>query len=265
MELKSVGFVGGGRITRVLLERLAGRGLPRLVVSDSDASARARLAAAFPAVEATADNRVAAAQDVVFLALHPPALKSVLPQLAGALRGDAVVVSLAPVLTLEALGALAVGFGRFARMIPNAPSLLGQGYNPVAYAAALTSSERQRLEAVFDLWGAHPEVEEESLEAYAVLTAMGPTYLWFQLQELRELAVRFGLSGPAAEAGLAATVHGAAAMLLESGLPPADVLDTIPVHPIKEREAAIRAAYEELLPALLAKLEAARSRGTTGA
>ena len=258
MEIGSVGFVGGGRITRVLLERLA-RHQGRVVVSDNDGAAGARLAAAFPAVEATADNRVAAAQDVVFLALHPPALKSALPQLAGALRPHAVVVSLAPVLTIRTLSGLAPGFARLARMIPNAPSLLGQGYNPVAYAAGVDAATRRRLETLFDLWGAHPEVEEATLEGYAVLTAMGPTYLWFQLQELREPGVRFGLSGPAADAGLAATVRGAAAMLLESGLPPADVLDTIPVHPIKEREAAIRAAFEGLLPALWTRLKAARS------
>lgn len=258
MEIQGVGFVGGGRITRVLLDRLAGRGLAQLVVSDSDAAARARLTAAFPTVEVTGDNRVAAAQELVFLALHPPALKSVLPKIAGVLRADAVVVSLAPVLTINALGALAAGFGRFARMIPNAPSLLGQGYNPVAYAAALASPERQRLEAVFDLWGAHPEAAEESLEAYAVLTAIGPTYLWFQLQELRELGTRFGLSGPAADAALAAMVRGATAALFESGLQPTEVLDTIPVHPLKEREAAIRAAYEDLLPALWTKLKPAR-------
>ncbi len=173
MEIQSVGFVGGGRITRVLLERLARREGTRVVVSDNDGAAGARLAAAFPTVETTADNRVAAAQDLVFLALHPPALKSVLPQLAGALRPDAVVVSLAPVLTIAALSALAARFVRLARMIPNAPSLLGHGYNPVAYAAGLAPDERRHLEALFDLWGAHPEVEEATLEAYAVLTAWG--------------------------------------------------------------------------------------------
>jgi pyrroline-5-carboxylate reductase len=254
MSFDSVGFVGSGRITRILLERLAQRGLRRVVASDSEDAAKARLAGAFPMVEVTGDNRAAASQELVFLAVHPPTLKRVLPGIARDLRADAVVVSLAPVLTIAALRELAGGFGRFARMIPNAPSLLGQGYNPVAYAAELASDERRRLGTLFDLWGAHPEVEEETLEAYAVLTAMGPTYLWFQLQELRELGVRFGLSGPAVDAGLAATVRGAAAMLLESGLPPAEVLDTIPVHPFKEREASIHAAYEELLPGLWAKL-----------
>ena len=42
--------------------------------------------------------------------------------------------------------------------------------------------------------GECPEVAEEKLEGYAVLSAMGPTYLWFQLQALREVAAGFGLS-----------------------------------------------------------------------
>ena len=259
MDSKSVGFAGGGRITRILLERLAGHGVSRIVASDGDAAARSRLSTAFPTVEVTGDNRAAAAQDLVFLALHPPALKSVMPEIAGVLRADAVVVSFAPVLTIRALSALVEGFGRFARMIPNAPSLLGQGYNPVAYAAALASPERQYLEAIFDLLGTHPEGDQKSLEAYAVLTAMGPTYLWFQLQELRQMGARFGLPGPAADAAIAAVAHGATVALLESGRPLAEVLDMIPVHPLKEREAPIGAAYEELLPALWTKLKTARS------
>jgi len=255
MSFGSVGFVGCGRITRILLKLLTSRGLRRVVASDSEDTARARVAGAFPMAEVTGDNRAAAAQELVFLAVHPPVLKGVLADIAPTLRADAVVVSLAPVLTIAALRELARGFGRFARMIPNAPSLLGQGYNPVAYAAELDAATRQHLGTLFDLWGAHPEVEEATLETYAVLTAMGPTYLWFQLEKLRELGVRFGLSGPAIDEGLAATVRGAAALLLESGLPPGEILDTIPVHPLKEREANIRAVYEELLPALWAKLK----------
>lgn len=36
--------------------------------------------------------------------------------------------------------------------------------------------------------------KEDKLEAYAVITSMGPTYLWFQLHELYEIAKEFGMS-----------------------------------------------------------------------
>jgi prephenate dehydrogenase len=90
----TIGFVGGGRITAILLEALGGRGLAleRVTVSDSGAEVLARLKARFPAIATTADNAEAASRERVFLALHPPALKAVLPELAPRLRRDAVVV-----------------------------------------------------------------------------------------------------------------------------------------------------------------------------
>jgi pyrroline-5-carboxylate reductase len=78
---RSVGFIGGGRITRVLLEgwRRAGETPPRVVVSDVDAKAVDLVRTRFPGVTALAsDNREATATDVVFLAVHPPAMKAVL-------------------------------------------------------------------------------------------------------------------------------------------------------------------------------------------
>ena len=57
--------------------------------------------------------------------------------------------------------------------------------------------------------GASPEVPEGDLEAYAVLTGMGPTYLWFQLYELLALAEGFGLGRAAAAEALGGMVGGA--------------------------------------------------------
>ncbi len=66
----SVGFVGGGRITSILLSALFRNPgtLSRAVVSDPDQEARRRLWTRFPGLKVDADNREAARQDVVFLA-----------------------------------------------------------------------------------------------------------------------------------------------------------------------------------------------------
>ena len=103
-------------------------------------------------------------------------------------------MSLAPVVTMAELSRLLGGFGRLVRMIPNAPSLVGDGFNPAAYSPALEARDRALLAGIFSAFGRFPEVAEEKLEAYAVLTAMGPTYLWFQLEVLRSLATSFGLT-----------------------------------------------------------------------
>jgi pyrroline-5-carboxylate reductase len=103
--------------------------------------------------------------------------------------------------------------------------------------------------------GKCPEVDEGKLEAFAILTAMGPTYLWFQLHELRKIAESFGLSGQEAETGLAEMVAGAVKTLLGSGLTAEEVMDLIPVRPLGEDEANIKAAYHSRLESLYAKLK----------
>ena len=68
--------------------------------------------------------------------------------------------------------------------------------------------------------GDFPEVEEGKLEAYAIITAMGPTYLWFQLCELNELAKSFGLSEKEAAKAISKMTKGALKTLFDSGLQP---------------------------------------------
>jgi pyrroline-5-carboxylate reductase len=256
MNNRTVGFVGGGRITAILLEALGGQGLDlaRVTVSDVSPEVLTRRKEQFPAIATTSDNAAAAACERVFLALHPPALKEALPALAGAVAPDAVVVSLAPVLTFEKLGALLGGFGRLARVIPNAPSVVGAGYNPVAFGDGLPEAERDEIQALLDGLGAHPTVPERTLEAYAVLAAMGPTYFWFQWQALRDLGGSFGLGAAETDAALRAMLDGATRTLFASGRTYEEVADLVPVKPLAESEPPIRQAYQEKLGGLYRKL-----------
>jgi pyrroline-5-carboxylate reductase len=256
MKDRSVGFVGGGRITAIFLEALGGTGLAldRVTVSDTSPEVLAKRKERFPGITTTSDNGAAASCERVFLALHPPAVKAALPELAGALDADAVVVSLAPVLTFEKLSALLGGFDRLARVIPNAPSIVGAGYNPVAFGAGLPAEPRAEIETLLDGLGAHPVVPEETLEAYAILAAMGPTYFWFQWQALRELAGSFGLGASEADAALSAMLEGAARTFFDPGRTYEEVADLVPVKPLADAEPQIRQAYADKLGGLYRKL-----------
>jgi pyrroline-5-carboxylate reductase len=108
--------------------------------------------------------------------------------------------------------------------------------------------------ALFSALGDHLEVAEPKLEGFALLTGMGPTYLWFQLQTLRELAQGFGLTEADVTPALKRMVCGATRTLLESGLPPAEVMDLIPVKPLSEMEASVVEMYHTRLPALFQKI-----------
>jgi pyrroline-5-carboxylate reductase len=249
-----IGFIGGGRVTRILAGgwRHAEASPSDILVNEPDDAAFARLAEQCPGIRRASMDETASAA-VVFAALHPPVLASMLPALRACLAAQAIVVSLAPKIPLSALAA-GLGTARVARMIPNAPSIIGRGFNPVTFGAGLDGEARQALSALFAPWGAWPEVPERDLEAYAILTGMGPTYYWYQWQALREIGVQLGLSPDRADEALHEMLDGAQATLLRSGLTPAAVMDLIPVRPLQAIEENVTAAYGTALPALHAKI-----------
>lgn len=254
---RKVGFIGGGRVTRILVGgwKRAGVVPGEILVTEPDDAAFAKLSSVWPEVRRVPLEDAAAA-GIVFVALHPPVLGPGLATLKPCLSPQAIVISLAPKVPLSAM-ATALGTTRVARMIPNAPSLIGRGYNPVTFGTGVDSDARAALAPLFTPWGEWPEVEERTLEAYAILTGMGPTYFWYQWQALRDLAGQFGLSPQRTDDALRHMIDGAAETLLASGLSPADVMDLIPVRPLEIIQPTVDEAYRTALSALYAKIHPA--------
>ena len=253
--MTTIGFIGAGRIARIMLEgwKRAGALTASIILHDAKAEAAESLAAAYPEAK-VGSLAEAAAADLVIVGLHPPVLADVLPEIGKHLRPDAIVLSLAPKLKFAGLEKLLGGFARLARQNPNAPSIIGEGYNPIAFSSGLPEADRQRLLALMVPLGDCPVVDENTIEAYALISAMGPTYLWFQLRELERLAVEFGLTERAAREAVTAMAHGATATLFESDLTADDVMDLVPVKPLGADEASILALYRDRLKPLHQKL-----------
>ncbi|MCA9234679.1 MAG: NAD(P)-binding domain-containing protein [Planctomycetales bacterium] len=257
MSHPSIGIIGGGRIARILLGgwRCAGVDFAQVAVCEPDDAAFVALQTAAPSTPLVRGEATEVAkQTVVFLAVHPPQVPEAAAPIAGQLREGAVAVSLAPKITLAKLRSMLGGFGRLARLIPNAPSLVGRGFNPIAWGDELNDADRQLIRSILAPLGELPEVEEETLEAYAILAAMGPTYFWPQWLELESLAIEFGLQQDSARRALCAMTVGALDMLASAGMKSDEVADLIPVKPLADFEPELRAAYRGRLTALFEKI-----------
>jgi pyrroline-5-carboxylate reductase len=257
MKLQSFGFIGGGRITRLLLQALKQKNtLPeKVLVADPDEEMRTRIKAIDTAlIQCVKQNIDVLKVDIVFLAVHPPIVKEIAAEISGKIATNTLVMSFIPVISIEKLSVMLGGVKKLMRMIPNAPSIMHKGYNPVAYSDNITTDEKQQLQNLFSNWGEAPEVDEQKLESFAIVTAMGPTYFWFQWLKLQKLGKQFGMSDSELIKAVPAMLHGATETLFESNLPAKDVLDLIPVCPLKEDELAIQDIFDKKLRGLYAKL-----------
>lgn len=225
----------------------------RIQAFDTNLAAIGALQADFPTLEAVSLEEAAGA-DLVFAALPALAMPDMLSAIAGKLKVDAVLCSLAPMVKLATLKETLGGFCRLARMNPNAPSIIGQGYNPIAFGDDLPAVARDQLLALLQPFGQSPAVDESRLESYAVISGMGPTYFGFQFAEMERLANSFGLDPEAARQAVRAMLHGTVDLLFASDLPEALALDLVPVRPMAAHEAEIAGMLQKELGAIYTKL-----------
>jgi len=256
MNSKSLGFIGGGRVTKILLQGFKNKNVKfgKVVVTDTNPEVLANLKKLFPEVESS-DAKGAASQDIVFIALHPPVVMDTLELVKNDVKAEAIVVSLAPKINLPKLSIKLGHVKNLARLIPNATSYINEGYNPVTFASGFDLSEKNEVMDLLSSLGTTPEVSEEKLESYAIMSAMLPTYFWFQWRELADIGGKIGLSDEESKKSIYETIIASLNLMYKSGLSASEVIDLIPVKPIGEHEREISEIYNSKLIALFEKIK----------
>lgn len=256
MKTKSLGFIGGGRITKIFLQALANKQieLSSVLVCDSNSEVLNALKKQFSAIQITDTCQLAAAQDIVFIALHPPVIMEMLEQIKVSVSAKSQIVSLAPKISIEKMVSK-LATKNIARMIPNATSYINKGYNPVSFSVEFSLAEKQSLLNLLINLGKTFEVQESKLEAFALVSAMLPTYFWFQFIEMQKLGVQMGLNEKESTKTVHQTLLAAIDLFYNSGLNNNDVIDLIPLKPIGEHETQISDIYQTKLMGLFNKIK----------
>jgi pyrroline-5-carboxylate reductase len=257
MKTKSLGFIGGGRITKIILQAFVNKKaiFDSISVFDTNAETLKALKQKFPFIQILASVQEAARKDIVFLALHPPVIIDTLQSITSEISPQTVLISLAPKITIARISSVLPQIQYIVRSIPNANSIINQGYNPVSFGPMVNEIEKYYILEMINLLGESVETAEEKLEAYALLAAMLPTYFWFQWKKLETIGVELGLTEAEVRESIYETLNAALNTLYHSGMKAEEVMDLIPVKPIEDHEWQIKYMYEENLKALFAKIK----------
>jgi pyrroline-5-carboxylate reductase len=253
---QSIGFIGGGRVTRILLQAFKNKNanFSKIVVTDTNPDVSGNLKKSFPDIQI--DNAsVAASQDIVFISLHPPVVMDTLELIKGNIKSNTIVISLAPKITITRISSKINQAKNIARLIPNATSYINEGYNPVCFSSEFTRNDKQMVIDLLRLLGNTFEVQEEKLESYAIISAMLPTYFWFQWKELSEIGQKIGLTEKESNDSINDTLIASLNLMFKSGLKTTEVMDLIPVKPIGEHESQITEIYKTKLTGLFEKIK----------
>lgn len=263
LKNKKYAFLGAGIIAGVFIERLVKAGVAEpgsILASDIRPDRLEELRRQF-AIQTDPDNKKAAEfGDVVFLAVPPNAVGSVLAEVRPAIDGGKMVVSLAACIPTSYMESALGKPVAILRVIPNTPSLIGSGMNPYCLGKTCTESQARMAEELLAVFGETVKVPEDLMNAATALTAVGPTYIFPVLQALQDAAQARGLPAETAMKAVAQTVLGAAQMVLATGKNPDELKLMIGTRTLDE--AATRTLFSTAWEAAYAKISQSEQKLT---
>jgi pyrroline-5-carboxylate reductase len=195
----------------------------QISVAEPQPAARDRLRTIDAALEVGTDNAaVAAASDVLVLAVKPQVLADVCRALAPARKHGQLVVSIAAGVRLASLADWLGPDTPLVRAMPNQPALVGAGITALVAPASVTTGQRSRAAAVLEAAGPVVWLDDESLmDAVTAVSGSGPAYFYLLTELLAAAGRAVGLPAELATALARQTAFGAGRALAETGQDPA--------------------------------------------
>ena len=171
--------------------------------------------------------------DVVFLAVKPQILPSVLDDVAKSVLGGQIINKESPLFVSIAAGVSIADIkshlpegARVVRVMPNMPLQVMEGASGVA-GDGENGADVSLVNELFSCFGASSIVLERDLDAVTAVSGSGPAYVCALIEAMRDGGVQEGLSREVSEQLAIQTVFGTAAYIKESGIPVHDVLESI--------------------------------------
>lgn len=262
---QQIAFIGGGNMTEALVSGLlkTGQVAPAQIIATDIRPERLEYLARSFSIRVSSDNaRAVSGAHMIVLSVEPQILDEVLRGLTPSLDPDVLIVSVAAGYPLSRLNRVLARTGRSVRAMPNTPSIVGRGATALALSPDLSPQDIARATALFESVGSVTVVEERLMDAVTGLSGSGPAYVFLIMEALADGGVKAGLPRPVAAALAAQTVLGAATMVLETGLHPAELKDRV-ASPGGTTIAGLHALEQGgLRAALMSAVEAAAERST---
>ncbi len=227
---KTIAFLGAGNMAEALVKGMlrAGVAAPKeILLTDRRKDRLADLERRY-GVRTTTDNLAATREArIVVLSVKPQAMNKVLDEVAPALDGSKLVISIAAGVPLAAVERK-LGHGvRIVRTMPNTPALVGAGATAISAGDHATPEDMEQAKALFDAVGKTVVVDEPILDAVTGLSGSGPAYVFLIIEALSDAGVKVGLSRYDAQALAAQTLLGSAKLLIDSGEHPGLLKDMV--------------------------------------
>lgn len=227
---KNITFIGCGAMGGAILKGILAGGLVKkteVIASVPTAKSQAFLKETYDITVIGNNEEAVKNADWVVLAVKPQmAKKAITPAVVGAMKKDAVILSVMGSYDLAMLHEL-VPNHPIIRSMPNTPLAVGMGMTAITAGSDVVEEDMAIAEAIFASCGEVVRVDEKDIEAISAVSGCGPGYMFVVIDALADAGVMAGLPRALAIKLASQTMVGAGMMGLKTGLHPAQLRDQV--------------------------------------
>ena len=257
---KCIGFIGVGVMGSSLIKSLLVSSInsEQICISDKSSEKAAEISSTYQ-VKVKSITEIGKDCDVIFLAVKPQDLDTVLSELSQSLKKETLLISIAAGKTTKFIESKLAYANPVVRVMPNTPAQIGKGVSAISPGASATNDHLSLTKDLLSASGLVVEVAEENQDAVTALSGSGPAYFFNFIEAMIKAGVNLGLTEEIATQLAIGTITGSAAMLQESGIDAATLRKNV-TSPNGTTAAALKVFSDSNLEKIVADAMAAAKK-----
>lgn len=225
-----IGFIGGGNMGSAMMKGIIKGGLcdaENVMVSDAYQPTLDKLASEDGVNVTTDNNEVVDFADVIFLAIKPNMLETVVNGIKAKDFSNKLIISIVAGQSIERITGLFAKKIKLIRVMPNTPALVGEGMAGLSPNELVSDEEANMAKTLFESFGKAEIVPEKLQDAVCGISGSSPAYVFMFIEAMADGAVAEGMPRTQAYKFAAQAVLGSAKMVLETGKHPGELKDAV--------------------------------------
>ncbi|CAM3041350.1 pyrroline-5-carboxylate reductase [Filibacter tadaridae] len=228
--MKTIVFVGAGSMAEAVIAGVLEQGAVNpqqiFVMNKSDDERLAFMKNKYGVSIVCNEKEALKRADLVILATKPKDIHHAMADISCYMADTTAVLSVIAGISIQTIEN-GLGARPIARSMPNTSATIGKSASGVAWNEAVSVDMKTLILDLLASIGIVKEVEEDELHAVTALSGSGPAYVYYMAEALEEAAMDKGLSKGVARELIIQTIEGAAAMLKQTGLEPAELRNNV--------------------------------------
>lgn len=227
---RTIGFIGCGNIAKAMIGGMIKTKKidpKQIIVSNRSLSSLQEIEQTYGILTTRENVEVARNADFLFLTTTSGMYRTVIEEIRDVIRENTILILVAVGETIEKNEKRLNRAIKIIKAMPNTPSLVGQGITGIAVNELVTPEDLEEIKALFECFGRVEFVDESIMDVVTAIGGSSPAFTYMYIEALADGAVMYGMSRKQAYVFAAQAVLGAAKMLLETGMHPGTLKDSV--------------------------------------